>query len=106
MLETDRAMSALRQLGIALVDARARFARPPIPFAGSVNNMDAYVRHFLQRVRADFPMVVVGETGSLDALASTSKGDWIGGFNNFQPKAAGSIMYNGQVRMFSSACLH
>lgn len=103
MLETDTAMAALKQLGLATVDARARFARPPIPFAGNVNNMDAYVRHFLQKTRADFPLVVVGETGNLDALAYTSKGDWNGGFNNYQPKAAGSILYNAQVRICSLA---
>jgi hypothetical protein len=96
MLETEAGMSSLRRLGRELIVRRRELPRPWY-FSGNVANIDAYVRHFLRRVRGDFPHVIVEAMSSIETLAFINKGPWVGDLGNFQPKPAGSISYNRSV---------
>lgn len=104
MLETQHGRTALVGLGNAVISATSQTGHR-MPFNGTAANMPFYVHHFLERVRAEFPRVVVGDTYSVDNLAYTSKGPWYGGLHNFQPQQAGSFTFNKTVRANNSANL-
>lgn len=108
MLETQAGSLALAQVGRQFVIGRAAEHEqdPDIPvFGGDINNMDNYVAHFLQSVRADYPNVILDHNLSLDISGYTVKGAWGDNLERFRPKGAGAFYYNGSVSYITCSVL-
>lgn len=60
--------------------------------------MDAYVNHFLHRIRNDFPLVIVsGMDVDIIAAAKRLPGIWDGDLSAYRPKDAGGLHFNYNV---------
>lgn len=64
--------------------------------------MENYVDVFLQRIRQDFPRVVIRSLSNPDEIAEYRRmpgavADLAGNMNNYRPKIAGGIFFNGSV---------
>jgi hypothetical protein len=98
ILETPRGRQTLRAVGQEVV--RLWTVRRDHTFGGDVRQMGAYVDYFLERVRADFPLVFVMHCNQdIIAYVERLEGNilWDGRLDSFPPKGTASISFSYHV---------
>lgn len=95
-METPTGRRALRRLGKFLVEEWKRQDRHEFP--GDVDRMSEFVDYFLSRLRADFPNVLIADTGGPSTPGYSQRiGLWDGNLARYLPKEAIGISYDHTV---------